>query len=66
MREFKHDYRDNHALDWWINDDVPPQPVEEQPLPVARPGQQWVNAARRNGQADEYDNQMADRYGEGW
>lgn len=66
MRDFKNDHRDNEALDWWIDDDTPPKPVDETPLPVARPGRHWVNAARRAGQDDEYDNMMADRYGEGW
>ena len=39
------------------------QPPE---LPIARPGRHWVNAANKRGLADEYDNMMADRYGEGW
>lgn len=40
--------------------------VEAQPLPTAKPGVQFVNAAIRRGQLDEYDNMMANKYGEGW
>lgn len=66
MREFKQDQRHLEALDQMTADELPPPTVDETPLPVARPGQQWVNAARRAGAEDEYDNMMADRYGEGW
>ena len=53
-------------IDDLLDDDEQLPEVQTEPLPVARPGQQWVNAARRNGQDDEYDNMLADRYGDGW
>jgi len=40
--------------------------VDSQPLPTAKPGLMWRNAAARRGADDEYDNIMAARYGEDW
>ena len=40
--------------------------VADQPLPTAKPGLMWRNAAARRGADDEYDNIMAARYGDDW
>ena len=47
-------------------DDEQQPEVDSQPLPIAKPGRMWRNAAARRGLDDEYDNMMAARYGEGW
>lgn len=57
---------DLEALDNLPEEQLPAENVEQAPLPTAKPGQMWRNAAARRGQSDEYDNMMADKYGEGW
>jgi hypothetical protein len=47
-------------------DDEQQPEVESQPMPIAKPGRMWRNAAARRGLEDEYDNMMRDKYGEGW
>jgi hypothetical protein len=47
-------------------DDEQQPEVESQPMPTAKPGYMWVNAAIRRGQEDEYENRMHNKYGEGW
>lgn len=67
MAKLKTTYLEVEAIDNLPDvDELPLDQAQKQSLPVARPGKQWVNAAIRRGQHDEYDNMMQDRYGEGW
>ena len=54
------------AFDDLRDDDEQLPEVQAEQLPTAKPGRMWQNAAARRGQEDEYDNMMANKYGEGW
>lgn len=66
MKAFDNSENEARRIEALAGDDEQLPEVEAQPLPTAKPGAMWRNAAARRGADDEYDNQMASRYGEDW
>ena len=66
MSDLNNSESEARRIEALAGDDEQLPEVEAQPLPTAKPGAMWRNAAARRGQCDEYDNMMRDKYGEGW